>query len=108
MLHNGIIDYCIVCRLASGSLFKYFAHETGEVDSFYRLRLPEVVNIVLTYLDGRDRGKDLQCCDYIVLKVTIDIHIKGRTSLYNLYSIFTGYILTESLLLMEFAPSIAE
>lgn len=59
MLHNGIIDYCIVCRLASGSLFKYFAHETGEVDSFKWLLLAEVVNVVLSRWAGRDRGKYL-------------------------------------------------
>ena len=59
MLHNGIIDYCIVCRLASGSLFKYFAHETGEVDSFKWILLAEVVNVVLSRWAGWDRGKYL-------------------------------------------------
>lgn len=59
MLHNGIIDYCIVCRLASGSLFKYFSHETGEVNSFKWLLLAEVVNVVLSRWAGWDRGKYL-------------------------------------------------
>ena len=49
--------------------FKNFVHETGEVDSFKWLLLAEVVNIVLTYLDGRDRGKYLKCCGCIILRV---------------------------------------
>ncbi len=55
MFYDSIIDGRIVFRLASGSLFKYFPDEVGEKDSFNGLRLPEVVNVVLTYLDGRDR-----------------------------------------------------
>ena len=52
MLHDCIIDYRIVCRLASGSLFKYFAHETGEINSFKWLLLAEVVNVVLSRWAG--------------------------------------------------------
>lgn len=55
MFYDSIIDGRIVFRLASGSLFKYFPDEVCEVYSFNGLRLPEAVNVVLTYLDSRDR-----------------------------------------------------
>lgn len=55
MFYDSIIDGCIVFRLASASLFKNVPDEVCEVYSFNGLRLPEVVNVVLTYLDSRDR-----------------------------------------------------
>lgn len=55
MFYDSTIDGRIVFRLASGSLFKYFPDEVCEVYSFNGLRLPEAVNVVLTYLDSRDR-----------------------------------------------------
>nr|WP_306562925.1 hypothetical protein [Bacteroides intestinalis] len=55
-------------RLASASLFKNFPGEGSEVDSFKWFRLAEVVNVVLAYLNGRDRGKYLKCCGCIILK----------------------------------------
>lgn len=55
MFYDSIIDGCIVFRLASAALFKNIPDEVSEVYSFNRLRLPEVVNVVLAYLDGRDR-----------------------------------------------------
>lgn len=55
MLYYGIIDRCIVFRLASASLFKYFPGESGEVYTFYRFRLSEVVDVVLSWLGLKDR-----------------------------------------------------
>lgn len=51
----SIVDSCVVFRLTSGSLFKYFPDEVGEEYSFKWLLLPEVVNVVLFRLAGRDR-----------------------------------------------------
>jgi len=55
VLDNGVIDRCIVFRLASASLFKYFPRERGEVYTFYRFILPEVVDVVLSWLGLKDR-----------------------------------------------------
>lgn len=55
MLYNCVIDRCIVFRLASASLFKYFPGEGGEVYTFYRFRLPEVIDVVLYWLGLKDR-----------------------------------------------------
>lgn len=55
VLNYCIINCCIVFRLASASLFQHFPNEVGEVYTFKRLLLPEVVNVVLAYLDGPDR-----------------------------------------------------
>lgn len=59
VLNNSIIYCGVMCRLSSGSLFKYFACKTCKVNSFKRFFLPEVVNIVLSRLAGLDRGKYL-------------------------------------------------
>nr|DAL04411.1 MAG TPA: hypothetical protein [Caudoviricetes sp.] len=52
-------------------LFKYFAHKISEVDSFKWLLLAEVevVDVVLSRLARLDRGKYLQCCGCIILRV---------------------------------------
>ena len=55
MLYDCIVNGCVVFRLAPGSLFKYFPDEVSEEYSFKWLLLLEVVNVVLAYLDGRDR-----------------------------------------------------
>lgn len=55
MLYYGVIDRCIVFRLASASLFKYFPGEGGEVYTFYRFRLSEVIDVVLSWLGLKDR-----------------------------------------------------
>jgi hypothetical protein len=51
----SIVDCGIVFRLAPGSLFKYFPDKVDEEYSFKGLLLPEVVNVVLSRLAGRDR-----------------------------------------------------
>lgn len=55
MLNYCIIDRRIVFRLTSASLFKNFLCESGEVYTFKRFRLAEVVNVVLPRLAGLDR-----------------------------------------------------
>lgn len=55
VLNDCIINSCIVCRLASGSLFKYFAHETGEINAFERFALLEMIDVVLPRLAGLDQ-----------------------------------------------------
>ncbi len=57
VLNNSIIYCGVMCRLSSGSLFKYFACKTCKVYTFKRFLLTKVINIVLAYLDGRDLGK---------------------------------------------------
>lgn len=55
MLDDSIIDGRIMFRLASASLFKYLPDKICEINAFYRLRLPEVVDVVLSRCAGRDR-----------------------------------------------------
>lgn len=54
MLDDGIINRCVVFRPSSASLFKYFLGEIREVNSFDWLRLPEVVDIILSWLGLKD------------------------------------------------------
>ena len=55
MLNYCIIDRRIVFRLTPASLFKNFLCESGEVYTFKRFRLAEVVNVVLPRLASLDR-----------------------------------------------------
>ena len=55
MLDDGIVASGVLCRLASGFLFNYFPKKVCEVDSFKRFALPEVIDIVLSWLCLKDR-----------------------------------------------------
>lgn len=55
VLNYCIINCCIVFRLSPASLFQHLPDEVAKVNAFKRLLLTEVINVVLTYLDGPDR-----------------------------------------------------
>lgn len=53
--NDSVVNGGVVCRLASGMLFKYLPGKRREINAFQRLRLPEVVYIVLPRLAETDR-----------------------------------------------------
>lgn len=55
MLDYSVIDGWILCRLASGFLFDYLTEEVRKINAFERFALPEMIDVVLSWLGLKDR-----------------------------------------------------
>ena len=55
VLDDCIINGGILCRLASGFLFDYLTDEVRKIDAFEWFALPEVIDVVLSWLGRKDR-----------------------------------------------------
>lgn len=54
---DSIINSGILCRLASGFLFDYLTNKVREINAFERFALPEMIDIVLSWLGLKDRKR---------------------------------------------------
>ena len=55
MPDDSIVASGILSRLSSGFLFDHFTEKIREIDAFERLALPEMIDVVLSWLDLKDR-----------------------------------------------------
>lgn len=55
MPDDSIINGGILCRLASGFLFDYLTNKVREINAFERFALPEMIDVVLSWLGLKDR-----------------------------------------------------
>lgn len=55
MLYYCIINGGVLCRLASGFLFDYLTDKVREINAFERFALPEMIDVVLSWLGRKDR-----------------------------------------------------